>query len=235
MQPVAGVKAKPHCAMPSLPYFGNSAFPWHTTNTVCWRTENPCKGSSTAISHISGNMVQEDRAQNLWRGQPSSKRDTAQKSGHRKVQASTKNHIPTLMPEPLMASGNTSFGYFPRPGLLSWNTDGWFCSTLMAKHFPNCFWVRHSSESSAGASVCSSSQTWSLGAQSQSNWTDKRKKKKETQHLPKNPTKWAVVFLAAGRTSITIHMSKHTTWSQSEREKGRNFYCIQFQFSYTYP
>lgn len=171
----------------------------------------------------------EDRAQNLWRGQPSSERDTAQKSGYGKVQASTKNHRPTLMPEHLMASGNTFFGYFPRPGLLSWNTDWWFCSTLMAKHFPNYFWVRHSSESSAGASVCSSSQTWSLGAQSQSNWTDqtKKKRRKETKHFPKNPTKWAAVFLAAGRTIITINMSKHVTWNQSEMERGRNFYFIQ--------
>lgn len=41
------------------------------------------------------------------RGQPSSARDAAQKSGHGKVQDSTKNHFPTLMPEHLMASGNT--------------------------------------------------------------------------------------------------------------------------------
>lgn len=36
--------------------------------------------------------------------------------------------------------------------------------------------------------------------------------RKETKHLPKNPTKGlAAVFLAAGRTTITVNMSKHVT------------------------
>lgn len=34
-------------------------------------------------------------------------KETAQKSGHGKVQDSTKNHLLTLMPEHLIASGNT--------------------------------------------------------------------------------------------------------------------------------
>lgn len=133
---------------------GAPAYPYHTSlGTCCMRTE---------------------LRTSKW-GQPNSARDMAQKSKHGTVQDSTKNHLPTLIPEHLMASGNTFFWLFSKARI----TVLKYCLIVLFNFNGKALSKLLQGENSVGALVCFSGQTWSLGALSQSNWTDQKKKKIE--------------------------------------------------------